>query len=250
MKQYRYPMELIENIKLGKKTATGYFKELYSEEELEKTYELKGQTVEVIDETGYVHCLIRIKDFFEVNVSNPPLSIAQRECFDSIEAWQTDCKEYWAEVCPNREWNDDTIMLMQDIELVLVGVCGFVCDECPAFSRNISSETERKQLSKKWLELFNYEIEHDKICCDGCYKIRIKGREMLHDNCEYKRCAENKHLEKCSQCGEYICGKLDEYFSDYEKLSQSAEISKEDYEKYFKAHVDARKINGKYNKVK
>ncbi|MDP3385682.1 MAG: DUF3795 domain-containing protein [Eubacteriales bacterium] len=236
MKQYCYPMELVEKIKLGKKTATGVFKELLDKEELGDFLALNGQIVEVVDEIGNVHCRIRIIDCFEVNVANPPLEVAIKECFDSIEAWQADCKEYWTDECPDQEWNENTVMLMQNFELVLVGMCGFVCDECPAYSKNITDDKDRNEVSRKWQELFDYDIEPEKIRCDGCYKVRIEGRELLHGDCEYKACAEKKKLERCSQCEEYMCTKLFEFVNAYKELSQSSNITREDFEKYFKAH--------------
>lgn len=124
----------------------------------------------------------------------------------------------------------------------LVGKCGFVCEDCPAYSKNINSEADREEVSRKWLEIFQYPIDPAEIRCDGCVRVPGEGHEMLHGDCEFRACADGRGLDHCGLCPEYPCEKLEGYLSAYEQVARDwgDRISAADRDKYLKPHLDAR----------
>lgn len=126
----------------------------------------------------------------------------------------------------------------------MIGKCGFVCEDCPAYSKNIKNEIEKVDISKKWLEIFDFAISPNAIRCDGCRQSTQLGHEILHLECEIRKCAEERNLEYCFNCDMYICDNLDKYLGEYESLAKDLreKISEDDLRKFLKPHLDAREI--------
>ena len=102
----------------------------------------------------------------------------------------------------------------------LIGACGINCAMCDIY-RAYSEGNVKKQ--KKVIESIfgkNSDVKPEQITCDGC-----GGRRDLHwsPECEIRQCAHGKGLIACSQCPEFPCPRLEEFYSrGYEKAKANA----------------------------
>jgi len=93
----------------------------------------------------------------------------------------------------------------------IIGVCGITCTECPAYIATQNDDDElRVKTAKEWSQMFHADIKPENINCDGC---NTEGKKIQHCNeCEIRLCGIDKGLMNCSQCGDYACSKLEEFF--------------------------------------
>ena len=93
----------------------------------------------------------------------------------------------------------------------IIGVCGITCSECRAYLATQNDDDEgRAQTAETWSREHNADIKPEDINCDGC---TVEGRKIQHcGECEIRACGIEKGLMNCSQCAEYSCEKLNEFF--------------------------------------
>lgn len=93
----------------------------------------------------------------------------------------------------------------------IIAVCGITCTECPAYIATQNDDEElRTKTAKEWSGMFHADIKAENINCDGC---NTPGKKIHHcSECEIRLCGIEKGLMNCSQCGEYSCDKLNEFF--------------------------------------
>lgn len=121
----------------------------------------------------------------------------------------------------------------------VIGRCGFKCHLCPVYTPNIKSEGDRIEISCKWKQFYQYEIKPESIRCDGCSQsLQIEG-DLLHSDCEFKICAENRGLSVCNNCKDYPCNPLEQYYEGYRELAKEfrGTVSEEDYRRYFEPYL-------------
>jgi len=93
-----------------------------------------------------------------------------------------------------------------------IAYCGLNCAECEAYiSTENDDEKMREELAKKWTEDYGQKIDPDEIICDGCSDM--EGRHIDYwEQCQIRRCCEEKEIENCAHCGEYPCEELQSFF--------------------------------------
>lgn len=93
-----------------------------------------------------------------------------------------------------------------------ITLCGDNCLECPRY--NAHSSEELKKTAELWFRIGWREtiVSNEEIACSGC---------SSHKECTYRlvECTKAHNVEKCSQCGEFPCGKI----SDMLKRSKEYE---------------------------
>ena len=94
----------------------------------------------------------------------------------------------------------------------IIAVCGIVCGECPALAATRNDDNAlREKTAKEWSQMFNADIKPENINCDGC--MPDTGKKFHHcTECEIRLCGIGKGLDNCSQCANYACSKLEEFF--------------------------------------
>lgn len=86
------------------------------------------------------------------------------------------------------------------------------CNECPAFiATKNNDDSKRRETAKSWSELFKTDIKPEDINCAGCLS-EIKEVFGHCKVCEIRKCGQEKKVENCAYCSEYVCKKLDELF--------------------------------------
>jgi hypothetical protein len=93
----------------------------------------------------------------------------------------------------------------------IIGVCGIVCDDCPALRATREDDDElRAKTAAEWSSMFNSDIKSDDINCDGC--VPDEGRKFHHcTECEIRACGLAKGLDNCAGCTEYACEQLEKF---------------------------------------
>ena len=90
-----------------------------------------------------------------------------------------------------------------------IAYCGLDCGICEARLATVDhDEALRSKVAKLWSELNNAEITPEMINCVGC---RIPGVKTPYCDsiCLIRRCALEKKVETCGDCGEMeTCDKL------------------------------------------
>lgn len=93
-----------------------------------------------------------------------------------------------------------------------ITLCGDNCLYCPRY--NAHSSEELKKTAELWFRIGWREtiVSNEEIACSGC---------SSHKECTYRlvECTKTHNVEKCSQCGEFPCGKI----SDMLKRSKEYE---------------------------
>ena len=102
----------------------------------------------------------------------------------------------------------------------IVGYCGIVCTECPAFLATINNDDEaRKTTADTWSKEFNADIKSEDINCDGCHSK--KGVLFTHCTvCEIRNCGLTKEITTCADCKDYTCQKL----ADFHKMAPAKNL--------------------------
>ncbi len=96
--------------------------------------------------------------------------------------------------------------------------CGYRCDLCMAYRPNVEAHPEYQQeLSDGWFTYFGFRIPPENIVCDGCLS---PATETLDKGCPVRPCVQERGLDHCAQCDEYICAKLQELLVSIEDIER------------------------------
>ncbi|MBD3348425.1 MAG: DUF3795 domain-containing protein [Candidatus Eisenbacteria bacterium] len=95
---------------------------------------------------------------------------------------------------------------------VIVGFCGLVCTDCPAYQATIEDDdAKREAVAKQWSKEYNADIEPAVINCLGCHAS--DDSVFTHPlRCRIRLCGRERGVESCAYCEEYACRKLEEFF--------------------------------------
>lgn len=83
-----------------------------------------------------------------------------------------------------------------------LSLCGDNCTYCPRY--NAKSHEELRKVAEFWYKIGWRDriVSDEEIACNGC---------SSHKVCTYKltECIKSKGIEKCNQCDEFICYKIE-----------------------------------------
>ena len=85
----------------------------------------------------------------------------------------------------------------------ILSYCGYRCDLCPAYVKNLDKLVDRKTVSKKWKKYFGFDIPPNEILCVGCKNEGIHADK----DCPIRPCIIKKKLKNCSECKINNCEK-------------------------------------------
>lgn len=90
----------------------------------------------------------------------------------------------------------------------MIAYCGLICSDCPAFLATVEDDDgKRKEVAELWSKEFGHPLKAEDINCDGCLSRspRVFGYCM---NCEIRKCGQEKDVDNCAYCDDYVCEKL------------------------------------------
>lgn len=93
----------------------------------------------------------------------------------------------------------------------IIGICGLVCSECPAYkATQKDDDEERRRVAEMWTKEFGADIKQEDVNCDGC--TVMDGRHFGYcSKCEIRKCGIERSVENCAHCAEYACEKIGKF---------------------------------------
>ncbi|HPZ23017.1 MAG: DUF3788 family protein [Bacillota bacterium] len=126
-----------------------------------------------------------------------------------------------------------------------ITMCGYICDHCKAYARNIKKHDERERLSALWGKYYGLDIPAGAIYCDGCRSTK-KDARRIDNNCPVRACVLENKVDNCSECSKYPCA----VFSERKGLSCAEarqvlgeSFSEEEYEEYMLAYDNKSRLD-------
>jgi hypothetical protein len=110
--------------------------------------------------------------------------------------------------------------------------CGYRCDLCLAYIKNVERQDQRTSLSDGWYDIYGFRIEPEDIYCEGC--VSSENPVLVDKNCPVRPCVISKSIENCSGCDDYICDKLKGRIVDKKNLEEKIKriLSAYEYENF------------------
>jgi hypothetical protein len=72
-------------------------------------------------------------------------------------------------------------------------------------------DNERKKVAEQWSKEYGVEIKTEDVNCDGC--VSGTERHIDHwDECEIRKCGQEKNVKNCAYCDDFACEKLNKFF--------------------------------------
>lgn len=93
----------------------------------------------------------------------------------------------------------------------LIAACGIDCSECEARQATLANDNEKRTaVAAKWSQQYQAELTAESINCMGCME---PGVHFGHCNqCDYRACVRSKGLKNCSECSDFPCEMLSQFF--------------------------------------
>ncbi len=122
----------------------------------------------------------------------------------------------------------------------ILGLCGFRCDLCQFYNKNIKGQKDKERVSKEFSRIFGYNIKPSDVECVGC---RNEGKHT-DVNCPVRPCAMKKSVENCAYCQDFICDRLKERMNFIEDFLQKNKkpIPKEDFDKFVEPYKSRKRL--------
>ncbi len=96
-----------------------------------------------------------------------------------------------------------------------ISPCGLVCSQCDAYRATRENSPEKLELvAADWRQRYQCDdIRAEFLACDGC--LTPNGRKCYHceHTCPIRPCAIAREVRVCSECPDYPCEALQEFFS-------------------------------------
>lgn len=106
-------------------------------------------------------------------------------------------------------------------------MCGYKCDLCKAYTKNIKKNDERQELSDVWHKYYGLDIPIDNIVCDGC-RSKKKDAKLIDEECPVRKCVVGSKIEGCFACEDYPCDVYEE------RVGYAIQVQKINLEKSFR----------------
>ncbi|UCE96262.1 MAG: DUF3795 domain-containing protein [Candidatus Bathyarchaeota archaeon] len=101
----------------------------------------------------------------------------------------------------------------------LIGACGIYCANCGIYQSYKSQNRQRQEKIAKDIFGENTDVKPEQITCDGC-----KGAIDVHwsGECKIMLCNRKKELLACSECAEFPCKTVEEFWAKNENAKKNA----------------------------
>jgi len=95
------------------------------------------------------------------------------------------------------------------MDVKMISFCGINCGECPAYLATQANDAAKLAETAKGWSSEEFPVGPDDIVCDGCHAERVA---KFAPECTTRQCGQEKGVENCAQCGEYLCEKLEKHW--------------------------------------
>ena len=120
----------------------------------------------------------------------------------------------------------------------ILGYCGYRCDICPAYQKNIS-KVDLAYISDKWFEYFGLRIPPEDIMCVGC---KNEGKHP-DSECPVRPCAMERGVEYCADCESFGCDSMNSRADFIENnIKDIASIPEQDYKLIIEPYLGKKRL--------
>jgi hypothetical protein len=117
--------------------------------------------------------------------------------------------------------------------------CGFRCDLCPAYEKNIHDPEDLKAIRSGWHRYFGFDIPEERIACVGCLN---EGRHSDAD-CPVRPCALERKMNTCADCPDFGCETLKSRMGFTESvIPRFGGIPEPDFERYIRPYLSRERL--------
>lgn len=103
----------------------------------------------------------------------------------------------------------------------MLGYCGISCLECEAYiATRDNNDQLRAKVAAEWSSAYQSDITPEQINCSGCPSDGVKVF-FCENMCKVRKCAKERNISTCAQCGDYSCENLAEIFSFAPKAKET-----------------------------
>lgn len=96
----------------------------------------------------------------------------------------------------------------------IIAFCGIICSDCPAFLATHNDDDDaRKKTAELWAKQFNVDLKPEDINCKGGCPSEGENVFSYCKVCQIRKCGQDKGLQNCAHCEEYVCEKLGDFFN-------------------------------------
>lgn len=93
----------------------------------------------------------------------------------------------------------------------VLGACGLNCGVCDIYMAARGDEEKMREVRDWFKERRNLDLKPEQVRCDGCMSSLNRH---WSDDCRMMLCARERGVNLCSECPEFVCGKLEAFASD------------------------------------
>jgi hypothetical protein len=116
----------------------------------------------------------------------------------------------------------------------VLSFCGYRCDRCPAYYKNLKSFEDRQRVSVDWARYYDLKVEPDQVDCRGC----VEAAEAPNPNCKVRPCAIERHIPHCAECDDFVCDKIRKQMDAIKPIAEKhgRAMPHEDYDRYIRPY--------------
>ena len=94
---------------------------------------------------------------------------------------------------------------------IIHAYCGIDCTDCPAYiAKQTDDDDLRAITAEKWSSP-DFPVSPEDINCGGC-KTCEEELSVVTKPCTLRPCAQQRNVETCAHCPDFICEILEHYF--------------------------------------
>ncbi|WP_456385089.1 DUF3795 domain-containing protein [Desulfolithobacter sp.] len=104
----------------------------------------------------------------------------------------------------------------------MIACCGLDCTRCETYrATRDDDDRKRTEIAAKWSVRYRCDLTAADINCTGC---KGKGaRFSFCGQCPIRACCQDRNLDHCALCSEYICEKLQRFIDQAPAVGRALE---------------------------
>ena len=123
---------------------------------------------------------------------------------------------------------------------VRLSYCGYRCDLCPSYKRNLQSDADRVRVGEDYRKYYGLEMAPEDIECDGC----LGDGDVANPKCPVRPCAISRGVQTCAECEDFACANLRKVMDGIQPIvdKHGESMPREDYDRYIRPFLSEERL--------